>query len=177
MSDFTVHRNRRGHLIGFSICGFRIDSWDELDRAAKTLTENHPDSWSELYLDAHELKSLLEDNRKASANQLDHTDMVRLENAARQIKALEDDVETARKGNRDLIKSHTDLRLKAQERIISMKAEVKQEIKAVEQVLKAIKDGRSSHWQKKENIRLALEILATIPTFDRHDFFNYEDDF
>jgi hypothetical protein len=70
-----------------------------------------------------------------------------------------------------------DIKSRAKAKITEMKAEVKQEIKAVEQILKAIKDGQSSHWQKKENIRLALEILATIPTFDRHDFFSYEDDF
>jgi len=70
-----------------------------------------------------------------------------------------------------------DIKARAKAKITEMKAEVKQEIKAVEQILKAIKDGRSSHWQKRENIRLVLEILATIPTFDRGDFFNYEDDF
>jgi hypothetical protein len=70
-----------------------------------------------------------------------------------------------------------DIRAKAKARITEMKAEVKQEIKAVELILKAIQVSQSSHWQKKENIRLALEILATIPTFDRGDFFSYEDDF
>lgn len=69
------------------------------------------------------------------------------------------------------------LRSKAKERIISMKTEVRQEIKAVSMILKAIQEGKSSHWQKKENIRLCLEILETIPTFDRGEFFNYEDDF
>jgi predicted nucleic acid-binding Zn-ribbon protein len=67
----------------------------------------------------------------------------------------------------------TSLRARAKAKITEMKAEVRQEIKAVELILKAIQDGQSSHWQKEENIRLALEILATIPTFDRHD----EDDF
>lgn len=70
-----------------------------------------------------------------------------------------------------------DVKTRAKAKITEMKAEVKQEIKAVERILKAIKDGQSTHWQKNENIRLALEILATIPTFDRHDFFSYEDDF
>lgn len=74
-------------------------------------------------------------------------------------------------------KEVADIKARAKAKITEMKAEVKQEIKAVEQILKAIKDGQSSHWQKKENIRLALEILATIPTFDRHDFVSYEDDF
>lgn len=69
------------------------------------------------------------------------------------------------------------LRNKARERILSMKSEVRQEISSVKMILTAIKEGQSSHWQKKENIRLALEILETIPTFDRGDFFNYEDDF
>lgn len=69
------------------------------------------------------------------------------------------------------------LRNKARERIVSMKSEVRQEITSVKMILTAIKEGRSSHWQKKENIRLALEILETIPTFDRGDFLNYEDDF
>jgi hypothetical protein len=70
-----------------------------------------------------------------------------------------------------------DIKARAKAKITQMKAEVRQEIKAVEQILRAIQEGQSSHWQKKENIRLTLEILATIPTFDRHDFFTYEDDF
>lgn len=69
------------------------------------------------------------------------------------------------------------LRDKARQRITEMKAEVRQEIKAVQMILTSIKDSQSSHWQKKENIRLCLEILEKIPTFDRGDFFNYEDDF
>jgi hypothetical protein len=70
-----------------------------------------------------------------------------------------------------------DIKARAKAKITQMKAEARQEIKAVEQILKAIQEGQSSHWQKKENIRLTLEILATIPTFDRHDFIFYEDDF
>jgi tartrate dehydratase beta subunit/fumarate hydratase class I family protein len=69
------------------------------------------------------------------------------------------------------------IRNKARDRILSRKAEVRQEITSVKMILTAIKEGKSSHWQKKENIRLALEIIETIPTFDRGEFFNYEDDF
>ncbi|MBD2178396.1 hypothetical protein H6F42_15865 [Pseudanabaena sp. FACHB-1998] len=69
------------------------------------------------------------------------------------------------------------LRNKARQRISEMKTEVKQEIKAVTMILTSIKDSQSSHWQKKENLRLCLEILEKIPTFDRGEFFNYEDDF
>ncbi len=152
MSDFTVHRNRRGALVGISICGFRVDSWEALDRLANDLVKNNPDSWSELYLEAHELKNELEQNLQSLyENQIQENTKL-----AAEVIAISD---------------------KAKNRIAAMKAEVKQEIKAVELILKAIQDGQSSHWQKKENIRLALEILATIPTFDRHDFFSYEDDF
>jgi len=86
--------------------------------------------------------------------------------------------------NKDLIREKkilceevASINARAKAKITEMKAEVKQEIKAVGQILKAIKDGQSSHWQKKENIRLALEILEKIPTFDRGDFFSYEDNF
>ena len=152
MSDFTVHRNRRGHLVGISICGFRIDSWDELDRVANKLIENHHDSWAELYLDAAELKSELEENYKSLyENQIQENTKL-----AAQIIAITD---------------------KAKNRISTMKAEVGKDLRSIEMILTSIKDSNSSHWQKKENIRLCLEILATLPRFDRGDFFSYEDDF
>jgi hypothetical protein len=66
---------------------------------------------------------------------------------------------------------------KARGRITSMKAETKAEIKAVSMILTQIKDSQSAHWQKKENIRLCLDLLAKMPTFDRGDFWNYEDEF
>lgn len=93
------------------------------------------------------------------------------------LKTLEDQANQLLDSNIRLSGEISSLREKARERIISMKAEVRQEIGSVKMILTAIKEGQSSHWQKKENIRLALEILATIPTFDRGEFFNYEDDF
>lgn len=152
MNDFTVHRNRRGHLVAISICGFRVDSWQQLEDVATILIKNHPDSWSELYLDADELKAELQNDCKALyANQIEENTKL-----AAQIIAIRD---------------------KARDRISAMKAEVKQEVKAVQMILSSIKDSKSSHWQKKENIRLCLEILDKIPTFDRGDFVSYEDDF
>lgn len=69
------------------------------------------------------------------------------------------------------------IKQKARLRISMMKADVDHELRAVEIVLGAIRDSQSSHWQKKENIRLALEILQKLPTFDKGQFFTYEDDF
>lgn len=152
MNDFTVHRNHRGHLVGISICGFRVDSWQQLEGVANSLIKEHPDSWAELYLDAEELKVELQNDCKA----LYENQIAENTKLAAQIIAVSD---------------------KARDRISAMRAEVKQEIKAVTMILSSIKDSQSSHWQKKENIRLCLEILDKIPTFDRGEFFNYEDDF
>lgn len=68
------------------------------------------------------------------------------------------------------------LRDKAGEKIINMRADTKQQLRAVEMILTEIKDSQSNHWQKKEDIRLCLGILAKISKFEPLHF-GYDDDF
>lgn len=162
MSYFNICRDRHNKFIGFNVDGFTVKSWEQLQKLAEARIAKHDPSWDEIEINGEDLEL---EAAKLDLNHpfTDHTDMIRLDNAERQIDDLKAELESVKK--------------KGRKRIISMKAEVRQEISSVKMILTAIKDGQSSHWQKKENIRLALEILATIPTFDRHDFFNYEDDF
>jgi len=71
------------------------------------------------------------------------------------------------------------MREKYQNKIVKMKVDFGLELRAVETILRAIRDSQSSHWQKKENIRLVLEILNNLPSLDRDGSFSfmYDDDF
>lgn len=169
MTYFNILRNRHNKFLGFNVDGFSVKSWEQLQALAeKRIAKNDP-SWEEIQVDGCDLQtdsdSLLQDLLSEKERQKE-----RIATLEQQSNAL---LDTTIRQNGVI----ADIRAKAKAKITEMKAEVKQEIKAVELILKAIQDGQSSHWQKKENIRLALEILATIPTFDRGDFLNYEDDF
>lgn len=159
MSDFIFQRNRRGHFVGLTFCGFSAKSWDDIERIASHLIKKHPDSWAEIYLDVHELKYELENMDQPP--QINYQEL------------YEAQISENTKLSAQIIK----LTDKAKERISSMKAEVVNDLRSVSMILTAIMNTKSSHWQKKENIRLSLEILATLPTFDKGDFFSYEDDF
>lgn len=169
MTYFHILRNRHNKFLGFNVDGFTAKSWEELQAVAEKRISKKDPSWEEIQVDGYDLQTdsdnLLQDLLSEKERQKE-----RIATLEQQANAL---LDTTIRQNGEI----ANIRAKAKARITEMKAEVKQEIKAVEQILKAIKDGQSSHWQKKENIRLALEILATIPTFDRHEFFSYEDDF
>lgn len=92
------------------------------------------------------------------------------------IKSWEEEYKKERDRNQVLLGEIEAIRRRATLKYEENKAELLRELKGVELVLRAIKDGRSSHWQKKENIRLALEILSRIPSSVR-DEFPYSEDF
>ena len=79
--------------------------------------------------------------------------------------------------NQKLIAERSALRAKFNDLIIKIKIDIGLELRSLEMILRAIRDSQSSHWQKKENLRLCLEILEHLPNLDRCNFLNYEDDF
>ena len=169
MTYFQILRNRHNKFLGFNVDGFTAKSWEELQAVAEKRISKKDPSWEGIEADGFDLKSdsdeILRDLLSEKERQKE-----RIATLEQQANALLDT--TIRQAG-----EMAALRDKARQRISEMKTDVQQEIKAVTMILTSIKNSQSSHWQKKENLRLCLEILDKIPTFDRGDFFNYEDDF
>ncbi len=169
MIYFNILRNRHNKFIGFNVDGFSVKSWEALQSLAEARIAKHDPSWEEIEINGADLRleaEHLEQDLVSTKNRQQE----RIATLEQQANGL---LDTTIRQTGEMVA----LRNKARERISEMKTDVKQEIKAVKMILTAIKNSQSSHWQKKENIRLCLEILDKIPTFDRGEFFNYEDDF